>query len=139
MISENELMIAAALLKSNCKCNGDTCEGCIFYPDDPEKGCRLSFNDLPCDWELRQRDEGKVYDPVHHPPHYSWRGFKGIDLIKKFVKRQEDAFLAVCEANIIKYLYRYPRKNNIEDLRKIAEYATMAADYLEENGGEEDA
>ena len=65
---------------------------------------------------------------------------QGIDLIKKFVKRQEDAFLAVCEANIIKYLYRYPRKNNIEDLRKIAEYATMAADYLEENGGgEEDA
>ena len=54
------------------------------------------------------------------------------------MKRQEDAFLAVCEANIIKYLYRYPRKNNIEDLRKIAEYATMAADYLEENGGGEE-
>lgn len=136
MISENELMIAAALLKSNCKCNGDTCEGCIFYPDDPKEGCCLSY--IPCDWELRQRDEGKGYDPVHHPPHYSWRGFEGIDLIKKFVKRQEDAFLAVCEANILKYLYRYPMKNNVEDLRKVAEYATMAADYLEENGGEED-
>lgn len=136
MISENELMIAAALLKSNCKCNGDTCEGCIFYPDDPKEGCCLSY--IPCDWELRQRDEGKGYDPVHHPPHYPWRGFEGIDLIKKFVKRQEDAFLAVCEANILKYLYRYPMKNNVEDLRKVAEYATMAADYLEENGGEED-
>lgn len=136
MISENELMIAAALLKSNCKCNGDTCEGCIFYPDDPEEGCCLSY--IPCDWELPKRHEEKFHDSVHHPRHYSWRGFEGIDLIKKFVKRQEDAFLAVCEANIIKYLYRYPRKNNIEDLRKIAEYATMAADYLEENGGGEE-
>lgn len=139
MISENQLMIAAALLKSNCKANGDTCEGCIFYPDDPKKGCCLSFKDLPCDWKLRQRDEGKVHDPIHYPPHYSWRGFEGIDLIKKFVKRQKDSFLAVCEANILKYLYRYPMKNNVEDLRKVAEYATMAADYLEENGGEEDA
>ena len=59
--------------------------------------------------------------------------------LKEFVKKQKDSFLAVCEANIIKYLYRYPMKNNVEDLRKVAEYATMAADYLEENGGEEDA
>ena len=115
------------------------CKGCMFYLHEPGRGCRIS-DDIPCDWELRQQPVWNVPDPVHHPPHYSWRGFKGIDLIKKFVKRQEDAFLAVCEANIIKYLYRYPRKNNIEDLRKIAEYATMAADYLEENGGgEEDA
>ena len=115
------------------------CKGCMFYLHERGRGCRIS-DDLPCDWELRQQPVWNVPDPVHHPPHYSWRGFKGIDLIKKFVKRQEDAFLAVCEANIIKYLYRYPRKNNIEDLRKIAEYATMAADYLEENGGgEEDA
>ena len=112
---------------------------CMFYLHEPGRGCRIS-DDIPCDWELRQQPVWNVPDPVHHPPHYSWRGFKGIDLIKKFVKRQEDAFLAVCEANIIKYLYRYPRKNNFEDLRKIAEYATMAADYLEENGGgEEDA
>ncbi|WP_306541894.1 DUF3310 domain-containing protein [Acidaminococcus intestini] len=115
------------------------CKGCMFYLHEPGRGCRIS-DDIPCDWELRQQPVWNVPDSVHHPPHYSWRGFKGIDLIKKFVKRQEDAFLAVCEANIIKYLYRYPRKNNIEDLRKIAEYATMAADYLEENGGgEEDA
>lgn len=115
------------------------CKGYMFYLHEPGRGCRIS-DDIPCDWELRQQPVWNVPDPVHHPPHYSWRGFKGIDLIKKFVKRQEDAFLAVCEANIIKYLYRYPRKNNIEDLRKIAEYATMAADYLEENGGgEEDA
>ena len=115
------------------------CKGCMFYLHEPGRGCRIS-DDIPCDWELRQQPVWNVPDPVHHPPHYSWRGFKGIDLIKKFVKRQEDAFLAVCEANIIKYLYRYPRENNIEDLRKIAEYATMAADYLEENGGgEEDA
>lgn len=73
------------------------------------------------------------------PPHYSWRGFEGIDLIKKFVKKQKDSFLAVCEANILKYLYRYPMKNNVEDLRKVAEYANMAADHLEQNGGEEDA
>ena len=29
-------------------------------------------------------------------------------------------------------------KNNVEDLRKVAEYANMAADHLEQNGGEED-
>ena len=114
------------------------CKGCMFYLHEPGRGCRIS-DDIPCDWELLQRDEGKGYDPVHHPPHYSWRGFEGIDLIKKFVKKQKDSFLAVCEANILKYLYRYPMKNNVEDLRKVAEYANMAADHLEQNGGEEDA
>ena len=114
------------------------CKGCMFYLHEPGRGCRIS-DDIPCDWELLQREEGKGYDPVHHPPHYSWRGFEGIDLIKKFVKKQKDSFLAVCEANILKYLYRYPMKNNVEDLRKVAEYANMAADHLEQNGGEEDA
>ena len=130
---------ATRILKNYCEEQENDCKGCMFYLHEPGRECRIS-DDIPCDWELRQQPVWNVPDPVHHPPHYSWRGFKGIDLIKKFVKRQEDAFLAVCEANIIKYLYRYPRKNNIEDLRKIAEYATMAADYLEENGGgEEDA
>lgn len=90
------------------------------------------------DLDMPKMQPKESFDAVHRPWHYSWRGFEGIDLIKEFVKKQKDSFLAVCEANILKYLYRYPRKNNVEDLRKIAEYAMMAADYLEENGGEED-
>ena len=129
---------ATRILKNYCEEQENDCKGCMFYLHEPGRGCRIS-DDIPCDWELLQRDEGKGYDPVHHPPHYSWRGFEGIDLIKKFVKKQKDSFLAVCEANILKYLYRYPMKNNVEDLRKVAEYANMAADHLEQNGGEEDS
>lgn len=90
------------------------------------------------DLDMPKMQPKESFDAVHRPWHYSWRGFEGIDLIKQFVKKQNDSFLAVCEANILKYLIRYPMKNNVEDLRKIAEYATMAADYLEDQGGEED-
>ena len=31
----------------------------------------------------------------------------------------------------MKYLYRYPMKNGVEDLKKLAEYANIAAGYLE--------
>ena len=84
---------ATRILKNYCEEQENDCKGCMFYLHEPGRGCRIS-DDIPCDWELLQRDEGKGYDPVHHPPHYSWRGFEGIDLIKKFVKKQKDSFLA---------------------------------------------
>lgn len=133
MISENQLMMAAALLKSNCKCNGDTCEGCIFHTDDPKKGYCLSGKDLPCDWELPEQPVGNGPDPVHHPPHYSWRGCdESLGFIERFISNQPDSFLAFCEGNVFKYLYRYPKKNGVEDLKKAREYLNRMIEHLED-------
>lgn len=77
----------------------------------------------------RQIDDSDV---IHHPGHYTWRGCgESMDVIAAFIKNQEDPVLAFCEGNILKYLYRYPCKNGIQDLKKLAEYADIAARHLE--------
>jgi len=51
-------------------------------------------------------------DLIENPPHYTWRG--GIEP-EKFINSNE--FIAM-EANIIKYIYRYPKKGGLVDLQK---------------------
>lgn len=74
------------------------------------------------------------HDAIHHPDHYSWRGMECIELIKAFVLRQTNGFWASCEANILKYLYRWVRKNRVQDLQKAREYLDMMIQDVEENG-----
>lgn len=62
------------------------------------------------------------YDAIHHPDHYTWKGTECKDIIQMMT-----AGLSGVEAyymgNIIKYLYRYPRKGTLEsDLLKAEEY-----------------
>ncbi|MEE3478768.1 MAG: DUF3310 domain-containing protein [Succiniclasticum sp.] len=87
----------------------------------------------------KQVQKTAASDIIHHPGHYTWRDCgESMDIIAAFIKNQEDPVLAFCEGNILKYLYRYPRKNGVQDLKKLAEYADIAARHLEsvkrENG-----
>lgn len=84
-----------------------------------------------------QAQEAQTHDTIHHPNHYSWRGMECIDFIKAFVRKQVNGFWACCEANILKYLYRWGRKNRVEDLKKAREYLDMLIKDVEENGGKE--
>lgn len=62
------------------------------------------------------------YDPVNHPEHYqSDDGIECIDAIGAATVGKS-GIEAVCTANVIKYLWRYERKNGVEDLRKARWY-----------------
>lgn len=78
-------------------------------------------------------ENAQRHDTIHHPDHYSWRGMECIDFIKAFVRKQVNGFWACCEANILKYLYRWVRKNRVEDLKKAREYLDMLIRDVEEN------
>lgn len=68
---------ATRILKNYCEEQENDCKGCMFYLHEPGRGCRIS-DDIPCDWELLQRDEGKGYDLVHHPLIIHGEGLKAL-------------------------------------------------------------
>lgn len=74
---------------------------------------------------------------VHKPDHYTWKGIeckRVIALMTKGLTGQE----AYIVGNIIKYLYRYPKKGSpVKDVAKAAEYAQMLLSEVEETKGAE--
>ena len=60
-------------------------------------------------------------DTVNHPPHYTAGGVECIDALTAATVGLE-GIEAVCTANAIKYLWRWKRKNGVEDLRKARWY-----------------
>ena len=57
-------------------------------------------------------------DPVNHPSHYTAGGVECIDAIKAAVPD----FKSYCAGNVIKYVWRFTRKNGVEDLKKAEWY-----------------
>lgn len=63
----------------------------------------------------------KEMDNVNHPAHYTQSGIECIDAIVAAVEGLE-GMEAVCTANVIKYIWRWKRKNGVEDLKKARWY-----------------
>lgn len=63
----------------------------------------------------------KVSDAVNHPAHYTAGGIECIDALKAATVGLE-GIEAVCTANAIKYLWRWKRKNGVEDIDKAIWY-----------------
>ena len=68
-------------------------------------------------------------DPIN-PNHYKQGGMESIDAIKAFMS--EEAFKGFLKGNCQKYLFRYEKKNGIEDLRKCQWYLERLLGVLEE-------
>lgn len=60
-------------------------------------------------------------DMVNHPSHYTAGSIECIDAIKEATKGLE-GIEAVCTGNALKYLWRWKRKNGVEDLKKARWY-----------------
>ena len=60
-------------------------------------------------------------DTVNHPAHYTFGGVECIEALKAATVGLE-GIEAVCTANAIKYLWRWKRKNGVEDLKKAVWY-----------------
>lgn len=62
-----------------------------------------------------------THDPVHHPSHYSWRGgMEAADIAAELCKGAEGDEAAWI-FNLAKYVYRYPKKNGVQDIDKAIE------------------
>lgn len=69
-------------------------------------------------------------DPIHHPDHYTWKGVECIKVIE-IMTRGLSGIEAYYMGNIIKYLFRYPKKGSLEmDLMKTEEYTGLLRKYL---------
>jgi len=60
-------------------------------------------------------------DNVNHPAHYTSGNIECIDAIESAVT-ELTGIEAMCTGNAIKYLWRWKRKNGVEDLRKAKWY-----------------
>ena len=73
-------------------------------------------------------------DPVKHPNHYCYGKFECVDVIQELTAGASgpEGFLL---GNVIKYLWRYRRKNGVEDLKKARRYIEMLIMLYEEMDG----
>lgn len=73
-----------------------------------------------------------VYEPEHdavnHPNHYCKGGVECLDAIKAALGDKYEGFLA---GNVLKYVYRYPDKNGVEDCKKARFYLDKLIQELE--------
>jgi hypothetical protein len=70
-------------------------------------------------------------DNVNHPSHYTSGEIECIDALESATVNLS-GIEAVCTANAIKYLWRWKRKNGIEDLKKAQWYIDKLINKLEE-------
>jgi hypothetical protein len=70
-----------------------------------------------------------THDPVNHPSHYTSGDIECIDAIKEATKGL-DGFEGFCTGNAIKYLWRWKKKNGVEDLKKAGWYITRLSNQI---------
>lgn len=87
--------------------------------------------------EIEKEMKNFIYaDEIHHPEHYTWKGVECKDVIETMT-RGLSGVEAYYMGNIIKYLYRYPKKGTlISDLSKAVEYTEFLRELFVKGGGE---
>ena len=71
---------------------------------------------------------------VDHPQHYTQGAIECIDALESAaVAHAGDGFLAHCTLTAIKYLWRWPAKGGLEDLKKARWYIDRAIATIERN------
>ena len=72
-----------------------------------------------------------MIDNVNHPSHYIQGGIECIDALKAATVGKT-GIEAICVANAIKYLWRFEKKNGLEDVKKAQWYINRLIQELEE-------
>jgi hypothetical protein len=87
--------------------------------------------------EMAERIEGPTRnDPVNHPAHYTAGGIECIDAIAAALASHTDPMDAWLTGQVIKYLWRWPMKNGVEDLRKARFYLDRLLERVHPQGKE---
>jgi len=77
------------------------------------------------DYERKSNESN--HDAVNHPNHYCKGGVECLDAIKAALGDKYEGFLA---GNVLKYVYRYPDKNGVEDCKKARFYLDKLIEVL---------
>ena len=81
---------------------------------------QLALEPLPKEDRAIKMPESSKPDNVNHPKHYLKGGLECIQVIKaQLTPEQNKGYLY---GNVLKYMWRWPEKNGLEDLRKAKHY-----------------
>lgn len=69
---------------------------------------------------------------LHHPDHYQGKGGLEVWQVQEAFTSELSGVIAGDACALIKYACRWPKKNGVEDLKKIIEYANHLIEKLEE-------
>ena len=98
-----------------------------------EKTCPDTTKDCQnCDIYKNAVMKFEQNDPVNHPAHYTAGGIECIDAIAAALTSQNDPMAAWLTDQCLKYLWRWPLKNGLEDLKKTRFYLDRLIKYIEE-------
>ena len=75
-------------------------------------------------------------DPVNHPSHYTNGKYECIDVIYDMINGYRDPISAWLTGQIVKYIWRWPYKNGLEDLKKTRFYLDRLIEHEEKKDGE---
>ena len=84
--------------------------------------------------DIIDNKEERMNDNVNHPSHYTQGGIECIDAIEAAVS-ELSGIEAVCTGNAIKYLWRWKKKNGVEDLKKARWYINRLIEREKRNDG----
>lgn len=77
---------------------------------------------------VKAEEMKNMEDMVNNPPHYNKAGIETIEAIRAMTG---DGFENYLQGNILKYLWRYPYKNGLEDLKKAQWYLNKLIEEVE--------
>ena len=119
-------------------CNGEQCYSC-WNREMPEPEQEIVPGAAPENLqraistarEWAKEHPEQVNDPVNHPAHYTAGGIECIDAIAAALTCQKDPMQAWLTGQVLKYLWRWPLKNGLEDLEKARFYLNRLIENLE--------
>lgn len=119
-------------------CEGDdVCDGCLgkdFCHLVPSALAEIEIELPPIIKAVDVATQSDKTDIVNYPSHYETGKFECIEVMTETLGA--DAVKDFCICNAFKYLYRFKRKNGIEDVKKAKWYINK---YLEMTEGEDNA
>ena len=75
-------------------------------------------------------DEEAVEENIENPSHYQiFDGLESVDVVRALQSKEE--YMGWCEGNLLKYLFRWKKKNGLEDLKKARVYLNWLISEVE--------
>ena len=90
---------------------------------------KLALEPLPKEDRAIKMPESSKPDNVNHPKHYCKGGIECIQVIKAQLTPEQN--IGYLYGNVLKYMWRWPDKNGLEDLRKAKHYLEWLIESLE--------
>ena len=92
---------------------------------------KLALEPLPKEDRPIKMPESSKPDNVNHPKHYLKGGLECIQVIKAQLTPEQ--YKGYLYGNVLKYMWRWPEKNGIEDLRKAKHYLEWLIEEVGKN------